>query len=156
MKIVNLTDRADCLEDICLWHHEQWGYLNPGRSLEARVVGMREHLKGEIMPATFVAVIDGMVVGSASIIESDMPERPELTPWLASVFVDPVARKKGAGRAVVQKIMEHARQAGIKKLFLYTPDREHFYKFMGWQTMEKLAYHGANVTLMKIDFPVSS
>lgn len=152
MKILNLIDRPDCLEEICSWHHEEWNYLNPGRSLEARIVGMREHIKGNVMPATHVAEVEGKIVGSASIVESDMPERPELTPWLASVFVDATARKKGVGRAVVLRVMQHAREAGIKTLYLYTPDREHFYKFMGWQTIEKLFYHGANVTLMKIDF----
>lgn len=47
---------------------------------------MREHFEGKTIPATYVAEIDGKIVGSASIIESDMPERPELKPWLASVF----------------------------------------------------------------------
>lgn len=152
MKITNLKNRPDCLEEICAWHHEEWGYLNPGRTLEERIISKREHLEGKTIPATYLAEVDGQVVGSASLVESDMPERPELTPWLASVFVAPTARKKGAGRAVVLKIMEHARAAGIKTLYLYTPDREHFYRHMGWQTIEHLVYHGANVTLMKIDF----
>ncbi|HNX77014.1 MAG TPA: GNAT family N-acetyltransferase [Candidatus Rifleibacterium sp.] len=152
MKILNLIDRPDCLEKICTWHHNEWGYLNPGRTLEARIEKMREHFAGKTIPATYVAEVDGQIVGSASILETDMPERPELTPWLASVFVDPTARKKNVGRTVVQKIMQHASDAGIRTLYLYTPDREHFYRHMGWQTLEKLVYHGADVTLMKIDF----
>ncbi len=152
MKVFHLKDRRECLEKICTWHHNEWGYLNPGRTLEARIEKMREHFDGNTIPATYVAEIDGKIVGSASILESDMPERPELKPWLASVFVDPDYRKNQVGRTVVLKIMQHAREAGIKTLYLYTPDREHFYKHMGWKTIEKLEYHGANVTLMKIDF----
>ncbi|MDD2997726.1 MAG: GNAT family N-acetyltransferase [Erysipelotrichia bacterium] len=153
MKILNLIDRPDCLEEISTWHHNEWGYLNPGKTLETRIADMHNHLKGMPVPSTYIAVDDNdKVVGSASIRITDMPERPELTPWLASVFVESSARKNGVGRAVVQKVMQHAREAGVKTLYLYTPDREHFYKFMGWQTIEKLVYHGANVTLMKIDF----
>ncbi len=152
MKILNLAERPDCLEKICIWHHNEWGYLNPGRTLEARIEKMRDHFAGKDIPATYVAEIGGEIVGSASIIESDMPERAELTPWLASVFVAPEARKQNVGRTVVGKVMQHARTAGVKTLYLYTPDREHFYRHMGWQTLEKLVYHGANVTLMKIDF----
>ncbi len=152
MKILNLADRRECLEKICTWHHHEWGYLNPGRTLEARIERMREHFEGKPIPATYVAEIEGEIVGSASIVVSDMPERPELTPWLASVFVDPNARKKNVGRTVVQRVMQHAREIGVKTLYLYTPDREHFYRHMGWQTIEKLEYHGANVTMMKIDF----
>jgi GNAT superfamily N-acetyltransferase len=151
MKIQNLIQQPDCLEKICRWHHEEWGYLNPGRSLEARMAEMREHLAGNLIPATYIALTD-RVVGSASILACDMPERPELTPWLASVFVDPDERKKGIGRAVVQRVMQHAQAAGVKTLYLYTPDREHFYRYLGWQTIEKMTYHGAAVTLMKIDF----
>lgn len=151
MKIVNLIEQPQYLEQICRWHHAEWSYLNPGKTLETRIKKMHEHLEGNSIPATYLAVTD-QVIGSASIVVSDMPERPELTPWLASVFVAPDARKKGAGRAVVLKVMQHARETGVKTLYLYTPDREHFYQHMGWQTIEKLVYHDANVTLMKIDF----
>jgi len=153
MKIFNLIDRPQFLEKICRWHHEEWGYLNPGRTLEARIENTAESLNGEMIPATYIAENDnGEVVGSASIVSCDMPERPELFPWLASVYVESSCRKQGVGRIVVQKVMSHARENGIKTMYLYTPDREHFYQFMGWQTIEKMQYHGADVTLMKIDF----
>ena len=151
MEILNLVDVPYCLEEISEWHHNEWGYLNPGRTLAARIERMQEHLEGKDIPTTFVAITD-RVIGSAALVVSDMPERPELTPWLASVFVDPQARKHGAGRALVHRVMQHAKHIGIKTLYLYTPDREHFYAHMGWQTLEKLEYHGANVTLMKLDF----
>ncbi len=152
MEIFNLIDRPNCLEKICIWHHNEWGYLNPGRTLGVRLEDMREHFEGKPIPTTFVAEINGEVVGSAALIASDMPERPDLTPWLASVFVDPTVRRQNVGRSVVLKVMQHAKEAGVKTMYLYTPDREHFYRHMGWTTMEKIKYHGADVTLMKIDF----
>lgn len=155
MEILNLADVPQCLELISGWHHKEWGYLNPGRTLEMRLVDMHKHLEGHNIPTTFVAITD-QVVGSAALIESDMPERPELTPWLASVFVAPDARKEGVGRALVQRVMQHASAVGVKTMYLYTPDRAHFYKHMGWRTMEEIEYHGASVTLMKIDLSSSS
>jgi GNAT superfamily N-acetyltransferase len=112
---------------------------------------MQEHLEKKDVPATYVAFIDDQPVGSASVLVSDMPEKPELTPWLASVYVLPECRRQKVGRALVKKIMDHVRNAGIKRFYLYTPDREHFYAHMGWQTIEKMQYHGADVTLMYID-----
>lgn len=153
MKVKNLVERPECLEKLCRWHHEEWSYLNPGRTLEQRILETSENLAGRDIPSTYIAEDDdGNVIGSASIVASDMPERPELFPWLASVYVDANHRKKGAGRAVVLKVMEHARKAGIATMYLYTPDREHFYRHMGWETIEKMKYHGADVTLMKINF----
>ncbi|MBU1107878.1 MAG: GNAT family N-acetyltransferase [Candidatus Riflebacteria bacterium] len=151
MEILNLVDVPQCLDLISEWHHNEWSYLNPGRTLAARIEKMQEHLEGKDIPTTYVAITD-RVVGSAALVESDMPERPELTPWLASVFVDSNARRQGVGRALVHRVMLYAQSVGVKTMYLYTPDREHFYAHMGWQTLEKLEYHGANVTLMKIDF----
>lgn len=150
MKILNLTDVPSYLVLISGWHHKEWGYLNPGRTFEMRLDDMKKHLEGKDVPTTFVAITDH-ILGSAALIESDMPERPELTPWLASVFVVPEERKNGVGRELVQRVMQHAKATGVKTLYLYSPDRAHFYKKMGWQTMEELEYHGTNVTLMKID-----
>jgi len=150
MEILNLADVPHCLELISGWHHNEWSYLNPGRTFEKRLADMQKHLLGNDIPTTFVAISD-QVLGSAALIESDMPERSELTPWLASVFVAPEARKNGVGRALVQRVMQHAKASGVKTMYLYTPDRAHFYKHMGWQTIEEMVYHGANVTLMKID-----
>ncbi len=150
MKIINLTEKPDCLEKICRWHHNEWGYLNPGRTFEARVEDMKENFLNHPIPATYVSLDDSEeVTGSASILQCDMPERSDLSPWLASVFVEASARKEGIGRALVKRVMQHARDIGVKTLYLYTPDREHFYRHMGWQTIEKLEYHGADVTLMR-------
>lgn len=152
IKILNLADIPECLEMISQWHHSEWGYLNPGRTLEMRLNSMQEHLKGKEIPTTYVATIDGCVVGSAALKVTDMPEKPECTPWLGSVFVSPSARKNGVGRLLVKQIMKHANNIGVKTIYLYTPDREHFYLHLGWETIEKITYHDTLVTLMKFDF----
>ncbi len=151
IEIKALYDCPEVIPTICAWHHEEWAYLNPGRPLSNRIDEMQEHLEKKDVPATYVAFIDGKPVGSASVLVSDMPEKPDLTPWLASVYVLPTCRHQNIGRNLVQKIMDHVQNAGIKRFYLYTPDREHFYRHLGWETIEKLEYHGANVTLMKFD-----
>ncbi|GAB4281998.1 MAG: GNAT family N-acetyltransferase [Candidatus Rifleibacteriota bacterium] len=152
IEIKNIAECPQHIETICRWHHNEWAHLNPGRPLENRFEEMQEHLDGKLVPATFVAVEENKPVGSASILRCDMDIRSELTPWLASVYVLADWRHRGIGRALVQKIMSHAKEGGIKKLYLYTPDKEHFYRHMGWQTIEKLVYHDTPVTIMEIDF----
>jgi N-acetylglutamate synthase-like GNAT family acetyltransferase len=140
------------IEEICRWHHDEWGYLNPGRPFSDRIDEMQEHLEDKLIPNTFICLDGDRPVGSASILECDMQIRSHLRPWLAGVYVLNDYRHRKIGRDLVRKIMEHVRTGKVKTLYLYTPDREHFYKHMNWQTIEKIDYHDTLVTLMKYDF----
>lgn len=88
------------------------------------------------------------LVGSASIIDYDMDDRTELTPWLASVFVAPEQRRRGVGGDLVRHVMDRARHAGIATLYLFTPDRQRFYQRLGWHELEQTRYRGYPVTIM--------
>jgi N-acetylglutamate synthase-like GNAT family acetyltransferase len=151
MHIVDLSTAPQHIPQLAAWHHEQWSYLNPGKTIEQRIEKLRDHLREGAVPRTFIAV-DGDVLGSASLVAADMDTHPELTPWLASVFVSPLHRKRGVGAALVQRVMTAAEEAGIATLSLFTPDQEHFYRRLGWHTIAREFYRDAEVTLMQIDF----
>jgi len=46
--------------------------------------------------------------------------------------------------------MAQAKREGIKTLYLFTPDNEHFYKNIGWKNLSNERYHGQQVSLMFI------
>ena len=153
IEIIDLITIPSAISKLANWHYGQWSYLNPAKTVEKRMEILRKHLETNIIPTTFVALIGNKVVGSASLVENDMEDRLELTPWLASVFVDPKYREMGAGTKLVNKIIELARKNGNKEFYLYTPDKENFYQKIGWQTFEKREFHDENVTIMKFVFP---
>ena len=99
----------------------------------------------------WVAVSGGKLLGSASLIPHDMDSRMELTPWLASVFVDPELRKQGIGSALVRYVVEEARSRGYQTIYLYTPDRISFYEGLGWTFMERADQKGHPVDIIMID-----
>lgn len=150
MKIEYLVDYADRLETLAGWHHGEWSHLNPGDTLEKRVIRMREHLGRRQIPTTFIALDGETLLGSASLLADDMHQYRDLTPWLASVFVAPEHRSCGVGGAVVQRVVEEARALGIKILYLYTPDRESFYLRIGWTVRERTEYMGIDVVIMQL------
>jgi GNAT superfamily N-acetyltransferase len=150
MQIIELREVPHHLETLAGWHHSQWSYLNPDRTLAERIDGMQLHLTPDFIPTTFVAAEDKLF-GSAAIIECDMDTRKELSPWLASVYVAPEFRKRGIGTKLVLRVMEKAKDNNIKTLYLYTPDRESFYARLGWSTLEKTDYHGYPVTIMNVN-----
>jgi len=77
-----------------------------------------------------------------------MDTRSEFTPWLVSDFVAPTYRNRGVGSSLVRHVMQQASDAGIEKLYLFTPDRASFYEKLGWQILNVELYRGHGVTVM--------
>ncbi len=111
---------------------------------------MQSFLNDDLIPSTFIA-IEKDLLGSAAIVAHDMDTKKELSPWLASVFVSSENRSRGIGTQLVLFVMNQAREAGIKTLYLFTPDKEHFYKRLGWHTISKELYRDHMVTVMQVN-----
>lgn len=149
--IFDLKDQPQHIPTLAVWHHQEWSHLNPGSSLQNRIDKMHSvYLAGYAIPKMFIWVEDDEVVGSAAIVDCDMDTRPELTPWLASVYVKADSREMGIGTALIEKVMAYARELGHPELYLFTPDQERFYRNIGWQTLAQDTYHGEPVTVMKV------
>ncbi|MCK3776562.1 GNAT family N-acetyltransferase [Ensifer sesbaniae] len=77
-------------------------------------------------------------VGTASVIASDLEERPNLTPWVAAVWVDPPFRGLGIGGDIVLKAACAALDTGAGAVHLCAlPGKRAFYERLGWRLDEK-------------------
>jgi predicted GNAT family acetyltransferase len=103
------------------------------------------------IPQSFVLLVDDEPVGTASITAHDLEERPDLTPWLAGVFVVPEARGQGYACQLVAAVEEEARRASISTLWLYTNTAERIYARVGWRTVETILHDGKPHALMRRD-----
>ncbi|HXF64868.1 MAG TPA: GNAT family N-acetyltransferase [Caldilineaceae bacterium] len=146
-----LADVPDLLPLVARWHQLQWGYLSNAISLDERIRRYQSHLQREQPPMTFVALVDGQPAGSASLVENDLGDRSDLTPWLASVYVTPPMRRQGVGAALVHRVAEEAARLGYATLYLYTYDKARFYQHQGWRAVERRPYRGVQVTVMALD-----
>lgn len=145
-----LADHPEFIPVLARWHHGEWSALNPGDTVEKRIARLQRHLGRSQVPTTFVALSEGELVGSASLVEHDMDTRMEFFPWLASVYVTPEFRNRGVGSSLVQRVVEEAKVLGFRTLYLFTPDRESFYVRLGWSLLEHTKYRGCLVTLMEL------
>ncbi|MGR8932868.1 MAG: GNAT family N-acetyltransferase [Gammaproteobacteria bacterium] len=150
MNIVDLSLAKDCLQTLAEWHHREWAHLNPGVSARKRSAKMQAYLGETFIPSMFVAKEGDVLLGSAAIVRNDMDTRPELVPWLASVYVAQDYRNRGIGTALVKHVVDAAKTAGYSDLYLFTPDSERFYKAMGWFTIAKERYRDQPVTVMQL------
>ena len=150
MRIEYLADYPEHLPQLAEWHHAEWGKYNPVVTVEKRMERMQEHLAKRQVPTTFIALDGYELMGSASILAQDMHDGgTDLTPWLASVYVSPDFRERGAGSALVNRVEEEARALGVETLYLYTPDRESLYARLGWAVRERREYMGIPVVIME-------
>lgn len=53
-------------------------------------------IENDGIPFCLVAEEGGVYIGSVLVIENDLDARPDYTPWIAALWVEPHARKRGA------------------------------------------------------------
>lgn len=152
MDIINLHEAPQHIPTIARWHFDEWGYLNPGKTLEHRIERMQRYLSDAAIPSMLIAVEGDEVLGTAALVESDMDSHPELTPWLASVYIRDDQRGRGLGKKLVKALMDFAGQQHLPRLYLFTPDQAPFYAKLGWQTLVEETYRDTPVTIMTLDY----
>lgn len=120
----------------------------PGLTVEDLTRNFSEHLNRDRIPLTLIAFLDGQPAGTASIFIHDLDTRPDLSPWLAAVYVAPPYRQQGIGSELVKAVESAAQKLQIVRLYLFTPDQEHFYTHLGWSVLERVEFWNQTVVVM--------
>lgn len=150
MQIAYLADHFHHIPTVAAWQYEEWGHLNPGDSLQGRIERLGQHLGCPGIPTTLIAVENDIVMGSAGLVVNDLRSHPDLTPFMASVFVAPTYRGRGIATALVTQMKVVAQQLGFPVLYLITADQQRLYARLGWVAQRDLEYRGEVVTLMAV------
>jgi len=148
MELAFLCDHPDWIPTLAVWHHREWGSVIPNWPLEVCEQELRAHTEREALPTTVIALENGQLVGSASLIAEDLEELSDFSPWLASVYVRADARGRGIGRALVAQIEAIAAGLGVKTLYLFTYNRESLYFELGWKTLEVRPFEQLRLSIM--------
>ena len=151
MQIEYLADHTEAIPTLASWHHDEWRSWTPWLSLEDRIARIEQRVGRRQIPTTFVALLNGQIVGFASLVAHDMDTRPDLSPWLASVLVARPHRRRGIGSALTERVVEEARLLGVETIYLYTYDHHEFYSRRGWWVFERTQYRGEPVVIMARD-----
>jgi predicted N-acetyltransferase YhbS len=99
-----------------------------------------------------VAFVEGEPAGSVSLVQHNMDTRPELSPWLAALWVRPERRGREVGTALVRRCEEEARRLGVRRLHLFTEEASGFYERLGWSVLSQEEYKGEPVVVMVREF----
>lgn len=134
-----------------LWQERIGKIWRPDLSFERVVKRFEDHLNQDRLPLTLVAFDQKRPVGMCSLRESD-GIRPDLTPWLGSIVVDPAYQKRGIGQRLIDATKAKARDFGFERLYLFAFDLTipAYYTRLGWVTLGMDQCMGHPVTVMEI------
>lgn len=117
VRVLDLRERPDLLATIAdritaaFWSPTDRDWIE---------AGLVENLGRTAPTPCALAAVDahGAYLGSLALIPDDCAERPDLTPWLAALWVDAPARERGVGTALIESAVDVARSAGHRRLHL--------------------------------------
>ncbi len=146
--IVSLVARPDLVPVVAQWQWLEWG-RRQGATVEQIASFLQACCTTHTVPQGVVLLEDGIPAGTATLDHADLDARPDLTPWLANVFISPNFRGRGHAKRIVRHIEAAAYAGGIERLYLHTENATALYAGLGWAEIGNEDYHGHKVTVMR-------
>jgi GNAT superfamily N-acetyltransferase len=125
----------------------EFGWDTSFEALVARIVADYANDHNDAREAAWIAELEGRRVGCVFCVAAD-----ERTAQLRILLVDPSARGHGLGGRLVDECLDFARQAGYKRMKLWTNDplvaARHIYLSRGFTLVDEDPHHsfGADLT----------
>ena len=122
-KVVSLAEHPHHWQTAAEWSYAAWHHEFPSDTVQTYLdqYALAASEPEELIEVYAATDSHDNLLGVATLVDDDeLPDAPEPGPWLAAVFVAPDARKLGVGSALVDRVVNRARDLDHKKLFLYT------------------------------------
>ncbi len=144
----NHPNTIPALADI--WHEVLGKIWVPDIPIERVITRLKESRNDQALPITFVALDGDLPVGMCSLREND-GIRPDLTPWLGSLVVDPKYQKQGIGKMLIDVTVLKAKELKFKKLYLFAfdPTIPKYYERLGCKKIGMDEFKSHPVTVMR-------
>lgn len=150
LALATIAERPDLAPTVADWTWREWGRAQ-GETQEQRTATIAARTARIGLEQCLVALIDGEPAGTASLVAEDTVSRPDLTPWLASVYVVPRFRGAGIAPVLVKAVEAAAWRADYPRLWLFTDGQVDLYASLGWVEHGVLHDHGKPFVLMRRD-----
>ena len=145
--IKNLADYPEHVPLISKWLWQEFGKKH-GRTLKETTY-RTEHSLTKKCPQVLVAFYGNHPVGTVTLRGSDHPYRPDLSPWLGSLFVLKKYRNLRIGTYLQQALLKTAKKQKFKKIYLIT-ELKNYYGKNGWKFLESSLYtNGKTIDIYK-------
>jgi GNAT superfamily N-acetyltransferase len=149
-----LADKREHIPDLAREIFTQWEQMYTDRNETVHDIEekLRKRAVKDTIPFTLVAMEGMHSAGSITVKKNDFSSRPELSPWIAGVFVLPRYRRKGLATMLIETaeslLSEHF---SIQKTYLYTGSAEQLYLKRGYTVRERIPQKGRELVIMEKD-----
>ncbi|WP_132665882.1 GNAT family N-acetyltransferase [Rhizobium sp. PP-CC-3G-465] len=136
ISFVTTAERPDLAHTTGTWRWE--AFFSDGETSLAEMLELDAQCASshDLMPTVLVMLEEQQPVGMVALCLGDLEGRPELNPWLAGLYVDPMHRGRGHSISLINQLEALARKAGIERLSLYSAGAVGLYSKAGWTTVE--------------------
>lgn len=117
-----LADFPEHAPRIARWYFDEWVSRVPGRAVDDVLAKILDSTSRSALPMMIIAKRGSKLIGAAELKVREMDIYPQFVHWLGGVYVDPLARGRGVGFALVSHVIERAVFQGIRTLHLQTED----------------------------------
>ncbi len=145
-----LKNRPELIETCARWSFDQWGKFTSDKTLQDYIASRKKYARyDDKIPLTIIAFMDNVPVGMCSLSQN-RGICPDLTPWLATLYVDHLYQKRNIGTLLEQHMCEIARKLGYNKLYCFTSNKSAvpWYIKRGWGIRGKEIIHNHEVTVL--------
>ena len=139
MKIYNLKDKIEYLDEVTSLEYEEWAD-NKEENKQERIERKKAKICNSFDNKSFCKLIlvdNNNLIGFISIFPEDCEEEKKLTPWYATMYVKEEYRNNGYSRILNDAILREAKNRGFSTLYLKT-DLENYYEKFGAIFIKKL------------------
>ena len=132
-KLHDVAEFAATIADRC-WH--AW-WTDTEVTLAEYQSGIEEMRQLNRIPIAFVAHHDETYIGSVLLIENDLRARPNYTPWIAALWVEPINRRNGIAFTLIEAARLQAKALGYSNCYLCANEKNSsYYSARGFRLIE--------------------
>lgn len=141
LEIYNIKDKQEYLKEIAELTQKEWGSgTNSIEEFNAKIDKKINKIISNLNNPNYCKLIllqDNTLVGFISIFPHDCDERPDLSPWYATMYVKEKFRGNGYSKLLNEAILKDAKSRGFTKIYLKT-DLINYYEKFGANYIETL------------------
>ena len=103
-----------------------WSEVPPHLYEESVAESLEE---GSVLPRWYLLVADGEPIGCAGLVERELIDRTDLSPWLVALYIGEAHRGRGYSRHLIERLKSDAQKAGFPALHLVTEHTGYYEKY---------------------------
>lgn len=149
MQLLLLSEIPEAISQIAKWYSDEWGHIGEGRSTVELEQKLTDYLNNDKLPLIIIAQEKEKLIGAAQLRFHEMDIYPDREHWLGGVYVAPSSRGQGVAKALIEAIIDKAKELDVTSINLQTEDMSGgLYSKLGWKAVERVNYRGIDVLVM--------